>query len=207
MRGVSETNEALNQFGMSSSVDTHDRYVTEIVEKQRKQTLHPKNYFTVGSVDNFDMLQSHAAVYCGDQSRSYHGTTIQIIQPNPLPINASARETPKRTLVRSPASSPHRLGKVGPKRSRTVQPRNLLQQLQAAKSQVAMRSQPTLVQGAVTMEGFLEQPGEKEERELFQSKMLVYMFLKETLSVDLSGSSIPIFCMILRICMLTQHKV
>ena len=71
-----------NQFGISSSVDTHDRYVTEIVEMQRKQTLwnsFPKNYFTVASVDNFDMLQSHAAVYCGDQSRSYHGTTIQII--------------------------------------------------------------------------------------------------------------------------------
>ena len=29
-----------NQFGISSSVDdTHDPYVTEIVDKQRKQTL------------------------------------------------------------------------------------------------------------------------------------------------------------------------
>ncbi len=40
------------------------------------------------------------------------------------------------------------------------------------------------------MNGFLEQPAEREERELLQSKMLVYMFLKETLSVDLSGSSV-----------------
>ena len=41
-----------NQFGISSSVDTHERYVTEIVEMQRKQTLWnslPKNYFTVAS--------------------------------------------------------------------------------------------------------------------------------------------------------------
>ncbi len=132
-----------NQFGMSSSVDIHDRYVTEIVEMQREKTLWnslPKNCFTIASVDNFDMLQSHAAVYCGDQSRSYHGTTIQIVQPNPIPINAS--KTPKRTLVHSPKSSPHKLGKVGPKRSRTVAPRNLLQQLQAAKSQAEVRCQP-----------------------------------------------------------------
>ena len=40
------------------------------------------------------------------------------------------------------------------------------------------------------MEGFVEQPGEKNETELLQSKMLVYMFLMGTLSVDLSSSSI-----------------
>ena len=49
------------------------------------------------------MLQSLAAVYCGDQSRSYHGITIQIIQAIPIPANAGASETPKHALVRSPA--------------------------------------------------------------------------------------------------------
>ncbi len=94
------------------------------------------------------MLQSHAAVYCGDQKRSYHGTTIQLVQPFPhhtftsivSPVNntMSAHElnvsSPinihddpgtitsqcKRTALQAGASSPHKLGKVGPKRPRTV---------------------------------------------------------------------------------------
>lgn len=121
-----------NQFGISSSID---RFVTEIVEMQRTQTLWnslPRNDFTIASVD---MLQSHAAVYCGGQSHSYHGTTVQIVQPNPVPSSGSG--TAKRTSVCSPASSPHKLGK----RPRTVEPRNLFQQLQVAKSQVGSTKQ------------------------------------------------------------------
>ena len=53
------------------------------------------------------------------------------------------------------------------------------------------------------MEGFVEQPGEKNERELLQSKMLVYMFLMGTLSVDLSSSSISNFK---DLCLLNTRK-
>ena len=164
--------QILNRLGCTSSPDTHDRFVTYHAEAKRKRHIWdklPQNVFTVASVDNFDMLQSYSAVYCGDQQRSYHGTTVQLVQPNcnlvlrnidtiaTLPSTVSSEittthvhnvhheqthdqlgspsddntnlsaenfqtETSNSRAVQvqrmhqfSPDSSPHKLGKVGPK--------------------------------------------------------------------------------------------
>ena len=71
----------LNRLGVSVSVDTHDEFVTDVAEKEKEKGIWNqllRFICTFFSADNLDFLQRHAAVYCGDQTRSYHGTTLQV---------------------------------------------------------------------------------------------------------------------------------
>ena len=68
-----------NQLGAVASVDTHARYSQDIVQKKQMGNSSAPTEFVAISVDNIDFLQSHAAVYNGEQHRSWHGTTIQAL--------------------------------------------------------------------------------------------------------------------------------
>ena len=86
----------LNQLGAVSSTDTPDHFVIAVAENQRERDIWcelPDNVFTVATADNFDMLQSLAAVYCGDQHRSYHGTMIQNNTTRPKASPSRCRKT------------------------------------------------------------------------------------------------------------------
>ena len=37
----------------------------------------------VASADNLDFIHSYARVYCSNQQSSWHGTTVQLVQPQP----------------------------------------------------------------------------------------------------------------------------
>ena len=94
--GSNELIHLLNRLGAVASVETHRRYVQFQLEKKLVSGILQSmdlSSFTAASVDNIDFLQRHAAVYCGDQSRSWHGTTVQVVQPLTQDMHRSAPTT------------------------------------------------------------------------------------------------------------------
>ena len=84
--GSSRLTRLLNRLGVCVSADTHARYVQYRVQKSKEEgpmSGYPDNAFTIASTDNLDFVHSHARVYCGKQQSSWHGTTIQLVQPQP----------------------------------------------------------------------------------------------------------------------------
>ena len=122
----------LNRLECATSPDTHDRFVTQHAMARRQSKIWDNicsNTFTTATVDNFDMLQSYVAVYCGDQQRSYHGTTLQLVQPDPnslmFPTSSTEVTTAPIILPNGQGISSDNAHKLGPKHHRTVQVQSL----------------------------------------------------------------------------------
>ena len=102
--GSSELVRTLNRLRVCSSYDTLLRHIQEctkeLTEKGILQGMDP-SVLTIFSMDNIDFLKSHAQVYCGNQKLSWHGTTIQAIQPL-----TSIKDGPTENRRRSRDSSP-----------------------------------------------------------------------------------------------------
>ena len=82
---------ALNRFGAVASKDTHTRFLTSVAETVAERggnysTQCTKNAFCMVAVDNLDKNSPHSQVFCGDQSRGWHGISIQAVEPDPQNI-------------------------------------------------------------------------------------------------------------------------
>ena len=79
--------QALNRLGVCSSHDTLNRFVQKKLDSKGKddpcKEFFDPNSFTVASVDNIDFLHSFARVFKGNNTSSWHGTTIQLVKPLP----------------------------------------------------------------------------------------------------------------------------
>ena len=76
----------LNRLGACASTDTLARSIQHYVSK--RNTRGPERdckptTLTIISADNIDFMHSYAKVFCGNQVSSWHGTTVQAVQPIP----------------------------------------------------------------------------------------------------------------------------
>ena len=88
MGGSTELVKMLNRIGAIASLDTHDRMATLVVTQRINKGIHNElvsNTLTI-SIDNIDILQRHAMVSSAQTKRSWHGTSVQCVQPMPTSV-------------------------------------------------------------------------------------------------------------------------
>ena len=89
MGGSTELVKMLNRIGAIVSLDTHDRMATLVVTQRINKGILNElvfNTLTIASIDNIDILQRHAMVPSAQTKCSWHGTSVQCVQPTPTSV-------------------------------------------------------------------------------------------------------------------------
>ena len=81
--GSTQLLKILNRIGVCSSADTLARSIKCRVKEREKSGPEEECWRhapTIISTDNIDFQHSYACVFCGKQTSSWHGTTVQAVQ-------------------------------------------------------------------------------------------------------------------------------
>ena len=87
-----------------ASIETVNRLAVKVVEDKLKRGISSylaQDKFTVVTVDNVDILQPYAFVSTLDATRSWHGTSVQCIQPLPHSGNLTELDFHDHSVVES----------------------------------------------------------------------------------------------------------
>ena len=99
--GSSRLVRLLNRLGVCASADTHSRYVLYRVHATINDgplSGYPMHALTLVSLDSLDYIHSFARMFCGLQQSSWHGTTVQFVQPQPLSLHVVHSTTCNRQI-------------------------------------------------------------------------------------------------------------
>ena len=73
----------LNRVGAVSSIETVNRIAVKVVENRMKKGIKAQLVEGKVTIDNVDVLQPYAFVCTLDDTRSWHGASVQCVQPLP----------------------------------------------------------------------------------------------------------------------------
>ena len=174
--GTTELVQVMNRLGMISSEDTHARYVDHVVRHSDNTHDIDLSDTVVATLDNLDFLQSNAAVYCGDQHRSWHGTTVQILQPKP-PTQPASESVSSRNTATSRSLPPTQKKE---RRSRTAKERktigdNDVRSLGSSSEEPPTSRPSSLIIEGKTIKDFLVDDEEKQRADHFTQQAFRYI--------------------------------
>ena len=148
--GTTQLVQVMNRLGMISSEDTHARYVDHVVSHSDRTHDIDLSDTVVATLDNLDFLQSNAAVYCGDQHRSWHGTTVQILQPKPptqLPNENVSSTNMAPSLSLPPTQKKERRARTAKERKSADDARSSLHSLESNMEEPPASLSPLIIEG------------------------------------------------------------
>ena len=103
--GSSELLQVLSRFGICVSRDTFQRHKTAVIVNRRQEGMQGKvlsGAFCIASIDNIDRLAPGKKITTRNDSRGFHGTSIQHVAPKPRSCQLTPGDVPEAPMITVP---------------------------------------------------------------------------------------------------------